>query len=369
MAYATGTGSNQQDFLDAVRSFALGLGWTINRWDTTAKRFYLSKGLCRVCLLWENVNISIYLPGATTTTTVSEGRIRGSLVGTIGAADDYSTFAGCTIKSGQLASASSPHVLMSGMQGPYVGWHLFSNASGDYIHAIVQTSADMYTFIGFGNADKGGLTHSGAAYMFADAGNYWYQASSASNAGSSSQHYQNKAGVQASLFVQAGFRNTSAAFHIYTENALPVGWTNSVGMAAGTYSATYFASSQTAMGIRSARNEYNKPSDYLQNGTEFRLGDPILTMSAPGYSPYVPMLGIPIIAISANNAQACAIGSVPDLRLINLSSLTPQQEFTLGADVWKVFPQLRQTSWSESNANGFLLPTSGQFGIALKKVA
>lgn len=372
MAYQTGTGANIQDFVDALRSFASGLGWTINRWDTTAKRLYLSKGICRVCMLWESVNTTIYAPGATTTSVVSEGRIKASLVQTIGAADDFSTFAGCAVKSGSLSNSSAPVVFMGNMQGPFTSWFLFSNATGDYIHAMVQTSADMYTFFGFGIGDKGGLTHSGVAYLFSEGSRYWYQSASAATVATSSAHYQNKAGYTASAFANSnGRRFGHSTMQLYTENALPAGWLNNYALA-NYYDSTFSntAHSQTSMALRNSNIDMSKPSTYLSSGNNaFKLCDPVIVASAPGYSPYVPMFGLPLIAVSNGYSLACALGSIPDLRIINMSSLTPQQELTLGADVWKVFPQLRQTPWSEVDALGFLLPTSGQFGLAFKKVA
>lgn len=52
MAYQIGTGANQQDLLDAVRAFALGLGWTIVEWNAGNKRLKLEKGLCHASWTW-----------------------------------------------------------------------------------------------------------------------------------------------------------------------------------------------------------------------------------------------------------------------------------------------------------------------------
>lgn len=88
--------------------------------------------------------------------------------------------------------------------------------------------------------------------------------------------------------------------------------------------------------------------------------------SSPDYTSYVPLIGIPLVVTNSALTQACAVGSVPDLRFVNIKNMSPQQEITLGDDTWKVFPQLRQADW----LNGLteLMPSSGYYGLAFKKI-
>lgn len=370
MAYTTGTGANAQDFLDAVRTFAAGLGWTINRWDTAAKRLYLSKGLCRMCLEWHTSLLSNYFVGNVNTPNFPEGVIRGSLVGTIGAADDFCTFAGSVSTSLNLG----PLIYMGNMQGPFVQWFLFSNATGDYIHAIVQTTADTYTFLGFGNADKGGLTHSGAAYAFSEGGRSWFRTATQASQGTTSvQQIFNKPG-RTSTFGADGLDRFAtgqkqASLHLYTENALPVsGWVNSVTMSTGAPSTvTSPRTTQTVMPLKTLGNEFDIQTSYPSpHPVGCKLLDPVITMAAPDYTSFVPMLGVPLIACNTGASLACAVGMIPDIRVINLTGLAPQQELALGVDTWKVFPQFRQTAWADGRVNE--APSSGHFGLALRKI-
>lgn len=364
MAYSTGTGANQQDLLDAVRTFAIGLGWTVVLWDTTNKRLYMEKGACHLALEWYNVNVNTYV--GTTLTVVSEGRIRGTLCKTLTTAIDYSAFVGNIAVSGQTANA--PLVVGGNLQGPYTGWFLFSNATGDYIHIVVQTSADMYTHIGFGNADKGGMTHAGAAYLFMDGGRYWFRQLATTTAPTSSSIEHNKPGKSASLFGDKINRiGNSACYCIYVEDALPSGFTNQLCMASHWTSVSYSRTAQQAHVLKTLNtNYYNTASLYPEStGLGGALLDGVITMSGAAYAPYVPMLGVPLIVTNAGYTLACAVGSIPDMRMINLTALGAGQELALSADTWKVFPQMRQADWTAYNGE---VATSGQFGIAFKKI-
>jgi hypothetical protein len=366
MAYSTGTGSTQQDFLDALRAFAVTAGWTVTKWDTTNKRLYLEKGVCHVAMEWFNTNVNTYTNGTSTLVTVSEGWIRGTLCQTLGASNDYTTFAGNAAVSGWI-NTSGPLVAMSNMQGPYVSWFLFTNATGDYIHAIVQTSADMYGYLFFGNADKGTLTHSGAAYMASDAGRKWYREGPLSSFAPSSESVQwNSPDQTTPFFGEVSSRWSYSQFHLYCENALPAGFINQQTMASGFPSTSVARTAASPVSMKSNGRFIRRPTDYQNLSTAGNLLDNITMMSAPGHTPYVPMIGIPLMATNVAKTQACAVGSVPDIRVINLTNMAPQQEIVLGADTWKVFPMLRQTPWTDVKVVD--AASSGQWGIALKKI-
>lgn len=366
MAYATGTGANQQDFLDALRSFAAAQGWTISKWDTTNKLLYLEKGVCHVALEWVNSNITVYT--GNTGNTVSEGRIRGTLCKTLGAGTDFSAFTGNVSVSGMRNYA--PLVYMTNVQGPYVGWFLFSDAGGNYIHAIIQTSADMYAFLFFGNADKGTLTHSGAAYLVSDGGRIWFRNATLTSAPPSSSGLDyNDSGKMAAFFGDMGARFTAAYFHVYSEDALPSGFTNQQAIPSFRANSAYCRTQSRGLNMRNTQTgQQTKPDVYLKNsGSAGNLLDNVIVMSAPGHSQFVPMMGVPLGVTNETTTLCCMVGMIPDLRFINLTGMTPQQEIALGTDTWKVFPCLRQTNWSDSKTVD--AASSGQFGFALKKVA
>lgn len=367
MAYVTGTGANQQDFLYALKEFALGLGWTISRWDTTNKRLYLEKGVCHACFGWSNVNINTYPYKGASVVVVSEGRIFGNLCNTLGSDDDFTTFTGSTALTGHLSNG--PLVYMRNMQGSYVGWYLFSNAAGDYIHAIVEVRAGVYSWIGFGNANQAGLTHSGAAYLFSSADAYWYRSTTLYDPPYSMIYY-NKPYINAPLSVfntNEASRLLGTSLQIYSENALPSAtFVNQVGMATGRNS-DFSTTLQASLGMsNTASTSYSEPSAETSTGAVTYLLSNLFRMNTANYSSVVPMLGVPLICTNTTYTLACMIGMIPDFRCLNLEGLAPAQELTLSTDVWKVFPTLRQTTWADGPLNE--APSSGQYGIAFKKI-
>lgn len=369
MAYATGSGATGMDFLDAVRSFAVGLGWTAAKWDTTNNLLYISKGLCRVAIQYFTASITVW--NGTTSSAVTEGHLRGTLCQAFGTGIDWYNFAGAAVAASTRGRDSGPTFLASKMQGPFVQWFLFSNATGDYIHCIMQDGSDTYNYFGFGNGDKGGLTHSGVAYVFADGGRYWYQESTSAawTPGEQKQRiYFNKPSSNGGNFLTPDARRFSTTtFQLYTENALPAGFVNNQAVAA--VSNSYSRTAQRCLPLRTRFNfSVNLPSQYpnYDSGSGGNLLDNIITMEQPGYTSFVPMLGMPLVFTNLALTQYCAVGSMPDIRMINLTGLSPQQELSLGSDVWKVFPLMRQSGWQQSLME--LAPSSGQYGIALKKI-
>ncbi len=362
MAYQTGTGADQQDLLDAVRAFALGLGWTIVEWDAGNERLKLEKGLCHVSWTWGNTNQTAYDGYQGSSYVISDGWIRGGLSSSLVAGADLYAQPG----SAGTSSQNYNMVTIGDLTGPYIGWHLFSNASGDYIHVAVQTTADRWCHFGFGNADNGGLTHSGAAYLFGDGSPYYFRHSS-SYAASSDSLYYNDAGLVGPMWATGGERYTNNAyFHTYQEDAGPVGYANGICVPSYAYS-TYERTSARAIPLMTPSTFLSTPSEYptiyLFGG---RLLDHLMVMEVPGHAPYVPMMGIPLMQTNTARTSAIALGSVADLRMINLTGLSAAQEVSLGTDVWVVFPTKRLTPWSDVKSAEACC--SGYYGIAYKKI-
>src|SRR5574337_18282 len=255
MAYSTGTGANMADFMDALRGFGAGLGWSINRFDASAKRLYMSKGACRICFAWKLTKYDSYDTGVLT--TGDEGEIAACLVDSFGTGDNFSAFPGSTSVVDLspdyylYSRLSTAMTCMSYMQGPYVGWHLFSNATGDYIHAFVQVAADRYRWLTFGNVDKNGLTHSGCGYVASDSGDYWYKNYPVSRA---SNNYHSTPTQSARRFDYFGSRGNNSCFQIFSIDALPAGFVNNVGFGSGngSISSSFIRTQQSALRLTSS---------------------------------------------------------------------------------------------------------------------
>lgn len=361
MAYATGTGANQQDLLDAVRAFALGLGWTVVEWDTVNKRLKMSKGACKIAFTWTNANVTAYTGYLGTPYTVDNGIIWGTLTSSLTLGTAITNEPG---SSG--LNTDDGWVTAHGLSGPFTQWFLFSNATGEYVHVVVQVSADHYVHFGFGNVDQNGLTHSGAAYLYGDGGPVYWRESSAYPTGDTAVDY-NDPGMVAAIFSSSAYYTDTSCFQLLAVDALPAGYVNNVAhpsyIGFGSYRDTAIAHP-----VKTKSIYLSNPTDYptTSQGTGARLMDNIVEMSAPGHTPYVPMHGVPCIISNSARTAGVAVGSVPDWRYVNMSGMSPQQEITLSTDTWKIFPCRRQSAWSEAKTVESL--QSGQYAVALKKI-
>lgn len=363
MAYSTGAGNNLQDLMDAVRGFALGLGWTIDVWSTADQRLYLSKGVCKAAWQWGSTNWTEYLLDGNTA-IIADGWVRGTL----------SSGPLTNVEPSSLPGAAGPRAGYfygfcgtNDLTGPYIGWHLFSDAAGNYIHVTVQTAADRYAHFGFGVGDNLGLSHSGVAYMYGDGARYYWRHKSLSTPTSDYNLDYNDAGIIGPMFsYTSGPYAYNSYFQAYTENGLPAGFTNSV--AIPSYgSSSYENTSQRAVPLMTATSDLSSEDEYPSIlGPGPRLLDAVIGNPPGGHSPYAPMAGFPLIVADESAINKCALGAVPDLRMINMTGITARQELALGLDTWVIFPKKRQANWSDSKTAEAV--TSGQFGLALKKI-
>lgn len=376
MAYLVGSGATTDDFIEALWDFAEDNGWTISASSSiVGKRLYMSKDKCRICFNWGTAEISDYstLPA----TDLNVGWISSVLCKTIGTGPNFFTFAGSSKSAGSYDTLNADpgvagRVLTTHVQGPFINWFFFTNATGDYIHAIMQTGADTYRYLFFGNVDKGGLTHSGAAYVISDGSEMVTRDQSKATypLPTASQVFYNDARNHPFLSFRGTFLDNdlpaAAQMAMYVEDALPVSFVNDVAFTSYYLSSSYQPTAQTVHPLLNAGN----PIDYCTNsfpGSGGRLLDALVCASGPGWTNLVPMMGLPFIVVNPANNRACAVGSALDLRVINLTGLAPQNELELAGDTWKVFPVLRQEDWASQKT--IEAPSTGQYGFALKLIA
>lgn len=361
MAYSTGSGSTIADLLSAVKSFAEGQGWTTDAY-TAGVLWSAHKGICYV-----NFGVRNGVPyqyGTNIGTIVNDlGVPISTSMNIFSAALSSSYSSGVLTYWGQPGSPSSinqsPYdVLVTNLTGPFVEWFMFSGGGGDpdYVHVVVQTGGDTYKHFSFGMADKKGMTHAGCAYLVGDASIFW------KNAG-----LYTGPGPQAYPFVGGNY-NESSAFggprSHYAPDALP---------ATPSWVSPFFGhfrpqntSNLTTTGSLRTLSPVNQPS-LAYGAKDCALLDPVLTSAASPWSGVSPMWSMPIIADSALSGVArCYLGDYPNVRILDMTTLTHQEELSLSGDTWKLFPALRQENWSTSVYN--VGPSTGQLGFAYKKI-
>lgn len=320
MAYETGISTSLNDLLDKIRLFAIAQGFTQNEFtvvDSTTKRLYMQKSTSGGGGLTFHFGIESFVNASV---TVTELRIRG--------ATGYTPGAALNLQPG----APSQSAIMDFVgNGPYVAYHLFSNAAGDYVHCVLEYSAGFFSHLVFGQLDKFG-TYAGGHYC--DAVNVGTNTNDRSS-------YQ--ATTSRTLFDNTGVSSASKG-QVSANLELNV-WRM---FAASTDSPTTF--------------------DAYGNG-RFGLTSRLLVGSQPNTlnlaTPFIPIYIFTDIG-GTNSGNRTPLGVVKDLRLVWLQSFPVGQEVTLGPDTWKVFPITRRSNQANTQDQ---LPNSWQLGYAYRKIA
>lgn len=214
--------------------------------------------------------------------------------------------------------------------GPFPNLYLFSDAGGNYVHIVLEVSAGVYRHMHFGVLTKFG-TWTGGAYF---SGTIWSQVNPAISSAGSSSHdvpFDNKLGSSLS---------PGLCWTVHYENGSDkwIGNAND-GLTGGV---------QRREGRGSVRGGF--PTMFKNQQESFFSG-----LIALG-----PVI-VSAVRESDNPVTTRWIGQVPDFRLINMTNLTPAQEFGIGADTWKVFPMCAKNGLAGQNS-------SGVSGFAYKKI-
>lgn len=370
MAYATGgSGGDLTALMDALRAFALGLGWTIDKWDSPNRLLFMTKGLCTVTMkgfTTEQVTVYSGINGSGISANVADHRLRFAM-GTSNAAGltTYHSHPGSPVTSDFDADAP----MVNGLNGPFIAWFFFADPTvSDHIHCVVQITAESYVHFSLGLLDNKDLTHSGVAYVTASPSLYYRNVSNYQVGGGAF----NQPSQQTIPFCSSGaFGGANYEGHapllLKHLDAWPATWLGPV--AYGTGNGTLFGVMHRPLN----HNTIDRPGAFpASNGGVGCLLDCVVISEPAPYSNIVPLYPIPVFrahvtALDGNGDRMCYVGDFPNVRLMNMTNLLPGQEITVDTDTYKVFPACRQAAWADTGI--VPQPSSGQFAIAYKKVA
>lgn len=222
------------------------------------------------------------------------------------------------------------------LTGPFPNLYMFSNAAGDYCHAVLEWSAGKFRHMAFGKVIQFGTWPGGNGSYFA--GSFWSQ----NGLGSGTSQIIN----------QPSSQNHGLPFdnHVCTSGAL-LDWTlnynngtdNWIGPTEGVFGAV-----QHRQGRGSVRGGANRMFKNIQESL---------------FTGQIPLAPIVLGAVKLSDTPTTVrfVGQVPDMRMVNIDHLTPAQEFSIGSDTWKVFP-------FSSKGTTFGQESSSFAGLAYKKI-
>lgn len=317
MAYLQTSASNVSDVLDIIASFASGLGWTVVRNNvipSDSNRQLLT--LSRAGADYAHFFSSTPLPSTSIHTMRSIGV---DAVGTWSAQPERSG----TSETNLLSPGPYPNLWLFGESGP-----------SPYIHCVVEHTAGRYRHFGIGELIKIG-SWTGGSYSY---GTSWVQGAVTADAGHSSHAvpfseqrsttpnsigYLRCDDTDAPANVYAGIDNRYVAYNAGSPRRVATGFCGG------------------NMG-------------YVNHG----LG--LEGFAFSNYNQRAHLLHLQHF-VSVAGSFWRPIGEPPAVRACNIAPFTPGEEFTIGSDIWKVFPLVRKGVTSG-------LESSGNQALAYKKV-
>lgn len=315
MAYQTGVSASVDDLLNAIRVFAVANGWTQNGYavDGDGYRLHLQKGAQFVDMRSGGVSGFGYVGGTTTHSPWPAIRLYGS-----------TGYNGASAWDAQPGRAANGAVSNDMGDGPMTYW-LFTAA--DAVYCVAEVVPGIFKHLAFGLINKI-CTFTGGAFV---CGAGWY-----SYIANSSIHTSN-----------------------YQSHRLP------------------FDAGCQSSGSCQLRADIDGNTDYWFDFKRDRVAGAARSVlrDRPAYGPALNDWQFdrsPSVLNGQNILQHLhcfvwrpggnwsLLGWPPGLRLVNLSSLAPKQEITIGPETWMVFPVIQK-----NGAN--YTPNSDVLGYAYRK--
>lgn len=324
MAYQTGTSSNIADLLDKFVLFAADNGWTINRNATIAsgRRASIQKGSSHFHFrAFQNEQVS---PNGSN----SNGRTGLGVTGSdsFNASLEWNVQPGHPIRSTGNCYAYMPLVLNT---GPFPAYHFFAN--GECLFAELEFQSGMYLRFGCGKLSLYNPSAGGEGRFFYSTGTTGgVTNSTASSAWLGVPVWQSSSLEEAPFYAEPRPTANMGTFLRVVTGAFDT-WCGESATAAGAI---------TPAGCAIIPNNLMAQFMYLA-GVNPLFGN--IVHSAPS------------VHIIENTSNQVPVGELSDIRYIDNTNYLPGEEFTIGADVWKVFPIYQK--------NG----RSGTRGIAYRK--
>lgn len=335
MTYYHGSAATFDDVIEAIENFASGDGWTVSgrgsNTVTLAKFGSVYNFTRRVDVRYD------WVANANFDEVIMSMKIRLDVEGST----NYSQEARC-----------------NDMAGPFSNVWLFSDEDKRCINGVLQTAADRYTHFTLGVLDPRGMHETDVGYI---AATYWYWWRDREN-------YQNNNGP----FNNPSDGNHSIG-HFGERNEIHVALPDGLLDETLNFRDGGFVTDDNR--LNDPRNQricdrYYGLNQANQN-THCHMLDFFIAVDNQAQTGGIPLSALPVIIVGQDGIARSYVGELPDVRLCNISGLTPAQSLNFADDEWVVFP-LKQAG-QISAAYGQIAPqpyaNSIYYGFAYRKVA
>jgi hypothetical protein len=370
MTYQVLTGlTTTADLLDAISDFAIAEGWTSSFATTTA--IGLHKGDCFVAIGKRTTTPDISRVMLANGGTITDTPLVMTLATALAGGSGYISHAD---EPGGSSLSSTNHIWTNDWNGPFNEVHMFSGASGNYIHVVARTITstgrldDRFSHLSFGFLDGQEMTTDPVAY----ATGMWYEFWEANASGANSAYAPNKPGNTGANNM-TGTTNNADTGHHYPYNLI-------AGPASGSdylesqchfrvnsfLDSTYFSSSPIiAYNQIAALKIVGKNADNRVSDTNNMLMDFASVIAPMNTSLGLPLIPLPAFYGNSMIAPMCYLGQFPNVRYVDMTNLDPGDEIIINTKTWKVFP-LKQKN-NEGGINYLPSINTWKYGLAFLK--
>lgn len=318
MAYQEVSVSNVTAIIDAIRSFAEGLGFTVNQHTTISSN--------RVLTISGGIDDYAHFYGPESGSQVFTML---SIAYSGGVIPTSESSRGSTCESNLLNS------------GPYQNLYLFGEfGSKNYIHCVLEIASGKFRHFGIGALEKEGVW-TGGDYNF---GTYWSQSNTYIDDPDSLFH--------TTPFDSYNNNSDTRIGSIRCDDNDAIG-THPTGVDTRYMVQRHIYNRQFNAGIRNIGVAVG--SGLTRQLTGFYD-------TSPNYFNNQVSLGPINIVVNRDNGYLTFIGSPNAMRAVSMEAYSPKDELTIGSDTWKVFPTVRRNLLSDNTE------ASAYFGFAYKKV-
>lgn len=338
MTYETGTATDLEDLLSKLDTFAQTThgGWSSvysPNPDTTNRWFELKKGSLSFSMRYPSgIGVGDAVSIHQATGSSSSGTAPGAHTNDSG--NGYNVGTGGT--TGNFETERCVHQIGN---GPFPSYHFFADdVDEDYIHVVVECETNRFRHFGFGTLSKFGDGWTGGEYVY---GHFHDDSTNATTLDGNTQVLLDSRGTTgerrkaATLRIASGLPNQGAAV-----------WGVFIPIASASIL------DDTAGNIRQQIHGGYR-SGIIARGFGSQIGT--------GSLGYVGLQPIEAYYQDPSNPRVYLLGSLADVRAVNVRNFEPGQEITIGSDTWVIFPVSIRTTASVANRSEFS-------GIAYRKV-
>jgi len=297
--------------MNILQTFAVANGWTLNIYSSGDSWMAMNNGSVYVQFRWDSTGLLaiFHSLGFISTGTAPGNHTNDSGLGIVDASAPYSA---------ALATSTTNSRVMFLPNGASVSYNLFCNGSS-YIYMVVQTAAGVYYHMGIGTIDKRG-DWTGGEFAYGD-----FNTTASNPISVTGTAFQNRSTSTTGI-------NTQFSLHVEGLPGQDAAGKWAIGLTTNTTSGSNPAGNDRAGNPRMV-------AWAAAYSSGLNLGFSRLRHSLTnGLLPLLPMEVWYKNSVSSSIHRMYLLGHMPEVYTMNMGSFSAEQEVTIGANTYKIFP-------------------------------